>query len=295
MRENELLNKKMPDQLPIFFSDGSHNILNVYKTDIPSAPVFLIAPALGVRAKYYEYLCYLMVDHGWNAITMDWRGSGNSSVKVTNKTNFGYHEIITIDYPAIIDGIRTIFPDNPLYLLGHSLGGQLNLLFASLKGNKFKGLALIAGGSNFYKNLKFPQRYIRFFNYYLIRIVTSLCGYFPGDIFGFAGKESKNIILDWLQESLKGKYAVRNSPNDYEQLLKTLNLPVLFITLHGDHHVTQSCAKYLASKLVRADVHFVELHASDYNLKIKKFNHFNWNKNATPIIKVIADKLNIER
>jgi len=132
---------------------------------------------------------------------MDWRGTGKSSVKVNRKTRFGYHEIITLELPEIINYIRATHPDNPIYLLGHSLGGQIGLLYTALNQQMISGAILVAAGSNYYKNLKVPRRFGRYFNLKLIGWITYLCGYFPGDKLGFAGKESKIMIGDWLHEA----------------------------------------------------------------------------------------------
>lgn len=277
------------EEYPVSFSDGNFTSIDVFKNIVspPSAPVCLITPALGVRGSFYKYLAFEMAQNGWNVATMDWRGNGKSSVKVSRETLFGFHEILTIDYPAIMEAIKNVFPGNPLFLLGHSLGGQLNLLYSCLSTYPVNGAVLLAGGSNFYKYLSFPRNYGRKMNYFLIQILTNLFGYFPGDRLGFAGKESKTMILDWLHESLTGEYSVRNCPYDFNRLLSELELPVLFISLNGDHFVTSSCARFLARKLKKAKTTVTELDASDYNLNIKKFTHFNWKNSPEPITKTI--------
>ncbi len=266
----------------LLFQDQSHTSINIYqKEDRAKTPILLILPALGVRGSYYAPLAHIIVSAGFGAATMDWRGSGKSSVTVSRKTRFGYHEIIATELPEVVNCIRDTFPGRPLYLLGHSLGGQIGLLFAALDRHTISGVIMVAAGSNYYKNLKAPRRFGRYFNLLLIRWITSLFGFFPGDKLGFAGKESKTMIRDWLQEAMSGRYSVRNSVHDFERLLRQIDIPVLFITLFKDTFVTEKCAQFLAAKLKTADVSQIELDAADYNLP--DFSHFNWVKNPSPI------------
>lgn len=288
---NENYNSSMIcNEQKISFQDNTHTRINIYEnrstSSDPAGPLFLILPALGVRSDFYINLAFSMVNYGWNAVTLDWRGSGTSSVQVNRHSRFGFHEILSIDLPKIIREIKKIFPSNPLYIIGHSLGGQLALLYTSLHDQQVDGIILLTCGSNYYKNLKFPQDLIRLINYRLIKMFTSIFGYFPGNRLGFAGKESKNMIIDWLRESLTGKYKIINSPHDFEILLKTIDVPVLFMTLAGDKYVTAECACFLAEKLSQAKVSNLELTAADY--KLPQFTHFNWKKTPGPIVKTIG-------
>ena len=275
------------DVKKITFRDDSHVNINIFKNgkDVSSGPVFLVLPALGVRAGFYQPLVFSMVTKGWHVVTMDWRGTGTSSVQVSRKAGFGFHELLTIDLPGIVTEVKRLFPNSPAYLLGHSLGGQLALLYASLIEQTFEGVVVLTGGSNYYKNLKLFYRTIRLFNYRLIQIVTMICGYFPGHRLGFAGKESKIMMKDWLQESLTGVYNVSNNDKDFERLLGLIEIPVFFITLFGDKYVTSKCAKKLSQKLSNAEITKIELDAADYNLP--RFDHFNWRKTPDPIAEQI--------
>jgi predicted alpha/beta hydrolase len=270
----------------IHFKDQTRTSITVYGNKSSSIePLFLILPALGVRASYYEMLARTIAHAGFHAVTMDWRGTGKSSVQVSRKTRFGYHEILTTELPEIIQCIKRSYPGHPIYLFGHSLGGQIGLLYASLNPQTFSGAVLVAAGSNYYKNLNIPRRFGRYVNLNLIRWITFLCGYFPGDKLGFAGKESKPMILDWLHEAMTGRYSIRNSSRDYETLLTRIDIRILFITLVDDVMVTAKCAQYLAAKLATARVSRVELNMTDD--QFKKINHFNWAKKPAPVMETI--------
>ena len=116
-------------------------------------------PAMGVRAAFYEPLALNLGENGINAVTADLRGLGASSVRVGRGTDFGYHDMLALDWPAVVDAVRSRFPRSRIFLLGHSLGGQLNALYASVHPQTVDGLILVASCSVFYRGWPFPGNY----------------------------------------------------------------------------------------------------------------------------------------
>lgn len=169
--------------------------------------------------------------------------------------------------------------------MGHSLGGQIGLLYAS-QSTDVEGVIMIASGSNWYRNMSSSwKRYSRYVGYYAIKMLNMFFGYFPGTKFKFAGTEARQLITDWLHESLTGKYSVEGSTLDYEALLLNTRLPVLFVSLAGDTYVTESCSLYLASKLQSAHVEHVSL--SPESVGLKQACHFRWASRP----EIIAEKI----
>ncbi len=262
-----------PYLLPIALSDGHSTKITIYKNKNPEAPVALCLPAMGVRAEYYEVFALKLKRQGFHVVTSDLRGCGHSSLRASRQVNYGYLEILNIEFSEIIQQLRLHFNCEKVLLVGHSLGGQLSLLYAC-HDDSIHGVVMVASGSNWYANLPFPKNWIRRVLYRIALISTNVLGYFPGDFFRFAGKESKGLIKDWVYESRKGKYKVAGSEFDYEGCLSLVKFPVLFISLVGDNYVTRKCSEYLASKLTLAKTQFVFLDPQDYGLD--EASHFRW-------------------
>ncbi len=142
------------DEIAIVSQDGIASKITVFAEDpAPSAPVLICMPAMGVAAKFYEPLALPIVQEGWRFVTADLRGNGLCALRVGRGVNFGYHEMITFDWPAVVDKVKTLFPDAPVYLLGHSLGGQLSALYLAASPEAASGLILVAAPSVHYKRL----------------------------------------------------------------------------------------------------------------------------------------------
>ena len=97
-------------------------------------------PAMGVPARKYLPLSEELNNKGFASALFEWRGIETSSVRASRQHNFGYNEILSHDLPAAIKQVRQSFPDNPIYVLGHSLGGQLGLLLMCQMPDEFEGL-----------------------------------------------------------------------------------------------------------------------------------------------------------
>ena len=96
--------------------------------------------------RYYEPVLRALWAAGLNAAVFDLRGNGESSVTASRVIDFGYNEILTRDFPRAIDEAAKLFPSCPVFILGHSLGGQLACLYAASAGARIAGVILVASG-----------------------------------------------------------------------------------------------------------------------------------------------------
>src|SRR5262245_30704178 len=83
-------------------TDGSTTKFTVFQNDAPSKDVVILFPAMGVMASYYEPFAKALVEKNVIAITADLRGLGNSSVHPSPKSDYGFHEMLELDYKGII-------------------------------------------------------------------------------------------------------------------------------------------------------------------------------------------------
>ncbi|MDQ3395225.1 MAG: alpha/beta fold hydrolase, partial [Bacteroidota bacterium] len=108
--------------MEIKFRDGSTNKISIYNASNKAAPIIVCLPAMGVRARYFEPLAEALNKSGFHAITVEWSGLGNSSLRASRQVDFGLSDHVE-DLKEVMDIINKIFPDHQKILLGHSLGG----------------------------------------------------------------------------------------------------------------------------------------------------------------------------
>jgi len=269
--------------LPVRMKDGTSSSITVYapKGGKPDAPVFVCMPAMGTAARYYEALSSPFAERGWVLVTADLRGLGFSSVRVSAGTDFGYHEMITYDWPAVTDAVRNRFGGSPVFFLGHSLGGQLSALFLSSAPDAADGLVLVATPSVYYRGWNFPQSWAVLAGTAAAAGIAALLGYFPGKKVGFGQTEAKTMIRDWARQARTGVYRPSRSTLDFEKLLAALEKPVLAFSIRGDFFAPRRSVRNLCAKMAKARITHIHLDE-------KGLDHFNWVRNSQSIVDQIG-------
>lgn len=273
-----------PGHIDVTFDDGSSTRLTVVAAETADAPVVLCLPAMGVRASYYEILADALAEEGFHTVLADHRGCGESSVRASRKTSFGYAELLGCELPGIIEAVRKEFGVDKVVVVGHSLGGQLGLLHAATS-EHISHVAAVASGSAWYRKVPGVRGVGRFFGLQLMFSVTALWGHLPTWL-PFAGREARGVMRDWGYEAMTGRYKVRGGSVDYDEALARSTVPALFITFPDDTFVPRPCADHLAGKLTSADVTHVELPPARFRLA--RTDHFRWVMRPGPVAEAVA-------
>lgn len=269
--------------------DGSRNAIQVFAAVDTKAPVVVIFPALGVKAGYYRKFAEQLSAAGLQVVTTDHRGHGHSSLLPSRKVNFGYREQVEIEYPAILEAVQNRFPSNYIFIMGHSLGGQMGSMFVSRHSTTIRGLILNASCSVYYKGWKGLQGAGVLLAVLLARPIASVMGYFPGDKLKFGGKEARRLIGDWSYTGRTGKFRAKGSDFDYETAMQQSKVPVLAFSYAGDDSAPYASVKNLYGKFhPDAPVthhHLVHPEAG----KGRQYNHYSWVKQPEVSIGYIVE------
>lgn len=267
-------------------ADQSTNSLTIFeKTPQSNQPIILICPAMGVNASYYQKLGEALAERNYTAITLDLRGNGTSSIRPSRKVNFSYEDLINIDYVTAIRTIKKRFPKRKLFLLGHSLGGQLGCLYASKYPNQLDGLILIACCSVYYQSWKGAAKYRTWFGTQFLNIIAHIFGYLPGKQVGFGGLEAKGVIKDWSRQARTGRYELDDDAFNYENAMKQCQIPILAISFEQDTLAPKSAVEHLLQKFLNAPKTYHYLTTDDH--RNDNYSHFNWAKKTANIVAMI--------
>ncbi len=273
-------------QHSIVLKDNSKTAITEFaRTDKPEQ-VLIVLPAMGVFATYYDALASALVGPTTTLFTADLRGNGLSEIRPKKGVDFGYQDILDLDYQGIIDDVNQTYPGVPVFLLGHSLGGQLACLYCSRFPEKVAGLILVACPSVYYKGWSGFGRWTILGFVKFAKLVSNLLGYFPGKKLGFGGTEAKTLIHDWNHQGLTGKYEPKGAPINYEQSLGKLTTPTLVISFESDKYAPRESVEHLYKKMASAG-QIVHEHMQD--TKTIKYSHFNWVKKNGEITKLIKN------
>lgn len=85
----------------------------------------MIAPATGVKRRFYSAFAEHLVGHGFAVMTFDNSGIGESLSVPLKQSPTRLQDWGQQDMPAILSELMQRFPDTSYHLIGHSAGGQL--------------------------------------------------------------------------------------------------------------------------------------------------------------------------
>ena len=87
--------------------------------------VVLICSAMGVRQSYYYDFAEFVAEQKCAVITFDYRGVGSSAPASLRGFSADLEDWGVRDITAMIDMARREFPEAPLSVVAHSVGGQI--------------------------------------------------------------------------------------------------------------------------------------------------------------------------
>lgn len=258
------------------FADGVNSQMNLFRSHKKGSNlVIVIFPAMGVKGSYYKNAAQHFAANGINVFTVDHRGHGSSSVVPSRKCNFGYKQQIETEYVSMLEEVKRIFPQHKVVILGHSLGGQMGIMFISRYTYLADGIIINASCSPFYKGWGLAAGMGLWLFAWFIQILTFLLGYYPGNRTGFGGREAACLIYDWCHTVFTNRFLAYGSDFDYNDAMSRLRKPVLGITYEGDSSAPPEALRYLTDKLSLSNV---ELHHIHPPIGAKKYNHYSWAK-----------------
>lgn len=270
----------MSEILKVTAADGHGFDLTLYPA-AQNAPLLLIGPAMGTPARIYAPLAEAFAAQGLNAAVIELRGIGSSSLRAGRGTDFGYRDLVEKDWTAALAALRQRLAGPPIFLFGHSLGGQVAVLHAAARPAEVDGAVIVAAGSVYHGGWSGAQRLGIFAFTQFAGLLAGLLGYFPGKRVGFGGTEARTLMQDWARLARSGRFDLSGSGTDYEAALSELPLPVLGLSFEHDTFAPHRAQKNLLDKLARARVTHLPLGERDTGARL---DHYNWIKRPEAVV-----------
>lgn len=123
-----------------------------YPSKKPSQKFVIIASATGVKQKYYSNFSEFLTENGFTVFTFDYGGIGDSLPTSLKKFNTTASNWAKNDFESVIQHVHSTNPNCELFLITHSIGGQLLGIVPS--NHLFKGIITVASQSGSYNHWK---------------------------------------------------------------------------------------------------------------------------------------------
>ena len=274
------------DVLHVPTESGNRLAVHLHRGPIATAPVILVLPAMGTPARVYRRLAKALNKHDLNVAVADQRAHGDSIPSMSKRVDFGYAAMVEDDLPRVYDAVHHAFRGSRIVLLGHSLGGQVAMLFAGTGRRDVAGVILVAAGTVWWRTFASgPRRYGMYAVVRGIDLITRAVGFWPGNRLGFGGLQPRTLMADWTRLGRTGRFAPEGSRSNLEAGLAAMQVPILSITVAHDAFAPASAVEHLVAKASSAPVerwHFAG------SAELPRPDHYAWAKHPDPIAENIA-------
>ncbi|SLN15749.1 Alpha/beta hydrolase family protein [Falsiruegeria litorea R37] len=223
--------------------------------------------ATGVPRDYYRHFARWLVEaRGMACLTYDYRDFGTSLKGRLKDSPVTMSDWALIDMPAARFEMKRRFPDVPLWVIGHSVGG---MLMPSQDGiEDVDRMIGVCSGLVHHTDHDWPyQGLARLFWFGHVPFLVKVLGYLPGKITGFGADLPPQVYWQWRKwctspRSYLPEAGLTIPAPDWGRS----RAPVTMIALNDDDTIPPKCVWKL-SELYGAGVEKKTLTPSDYGLK----------------------------
>lgn len=273
------------ESLPAVTDDGHEATLLVQRGSPPRDLALLWLPAMGVPARKYRHFAAALAEQGWTVALHEWRGQESSNRRAARSCNWGYAELLR-DIAASRATLERALPGRRWVLGGHSLGAQLAALALSRDPADYAAYALVGSGHPWWRTFPGWQRGALLAAIGWFRTVSAICGYFPGERAGFAGREARGVMQDWAASAADGSYRPARIDFDAEARLRAVAMPALTLRLCSDVYVPRASLDHLVGKLPALQLQHGEI--ADREFASGRAGHFEWLREPQPVVQRLA-------
>ena len=250
--------------------------LAAYRFD-PAGPVkghVIIAAAMAVPQSFYAPFARHLATRGYTAWTFDYRGIGESLTGSLRRFKANLSDWLNKDYDALVHEVSEMSPKRPVFVVGHSFGGQVAPLLPSRE--RLAGLVNIAVGSGSMRhNTPRIRRSAPLMWHVLAPVFCPLFGYFPGARLGVIGDLPTGAMFQWRRWCLTPDYLLTGEPGARDAYASA-DYPVLALTFADDELLLEDGSRMLHGAYRKRPVDYRVLEAAQHGLP--RIGHFGFFK-----------------
>lgn len=262
-----------------------------YAAFVPPASIgtLLFLPAMAASYRSLEPFAAAVAERGITVVLGDPRGIGRSPPLPAPGLDFEMHDHLDYDWPAFISLARSLGGERkPLFLGGHSLGGQLSALYAGKNPQSVEGLVTIAACALSYRHWPLAKRPAIYAVYSAFNGLSLICGYLPGHRVGWGKPCAKSVTRTWSLWGRRGLYTNRDG-SSAESCFQHFRGRALVLSFTDDlSYAPKPAVDGLSGRLTGAAL--TRWHKSPAELGVPDIGHFNW-RQRPPVWSAVADWL----
>ena len=242
-------------------------------------PVVIINSATSVLCQYYGRFAAFLYRHGFDVVTYDYRGIGESRPPSLKGFKARWIDWGQLDFEAVLQYVVVAFPGQPVQVVAHSVGG----LLVGLAASSYVVSRVFTIGAQFayWRDYAPDRRAGLVLKWHVFMpMVTALFGYFPGKRLGWLEDTPRGVVRDWTARCPRFEDTYRRGPGALTQAERaalverfaSVRAPMLAVSVSDDEFATvpavQRLLRYYSGS---ATTH---LHVAPDSVGTQQIGHF---------------------
>jgi len=220
----------MPQEFELNARDGYRLAATRFDAESPKGAV-LMCGATGVPRRFYHRFAAALAAGGYTTVLFDYRGIGGSKPKSLRGFDADMTDWALKDLAGAVDWMKANIP-HPLFLTGHSFGGQVAGLLDNV--DDLAGMFTVSSQSGYYMLQGAEQKAAVFFHVHVtLPLLAKTVGYVPWKSMGIGEDLPKGVALQWAKWCRHPRYLRRESALPLHRY-KDFRAPVLATSIGDD-------------------------------------------------------------
>jgi len=265
--EEEVMASKGGTDITIPATDGFGLAATVFELKSKPQYVTVISAAMATPRRLYEVYARYLSRAGHFVVTYDYRGTGDSRPESLKGFKARMRDWVEYDMTGVIAWARAQYGSCPLFLFGHSFGGQAAGLL--------KEMVTVSSQSGYWGLHPGNEKYrVWFFAHIGFWLLSSLYGYLPWSRFVRGEDLPKQAALEWARWSRFPDYLCGDQTLEARRNFPRFTAPILAYSFSDDvwgskHSVDAMMSYYTKAPLERR-------HVKPDDLGVDKIGHIGF-------------------
>lgn len=210
---------------------GGYQWRHVHASDCLS-PVAIVNAATSVRCRYYSRFADYLYAHGWDVVTYDYRGIGESRRGSLYRFRADWADWGQHDFQGVLRYARETFPGQPIDVVGHSIGGFVIGLAESA--HCIRRIFTMGAQFAYWRDYLPADRRGMFWKWHvLMPVIATLLGHVPAKRLGWMEDTPKGVALDWARMSSRFEDTLRRGRQTSAGVPQAISLARNFETIRA--------------------------------------------------------------
>ncbi len=194
----------------------------------------LVGAATGIKRQFYQPFAQFLAKNGFTVLTFDYRGIGDSQSLALSECKATLVTWGRYDLTAALNHLISLSSGRPVFLLGHSAGGQLAGLMQNA--NALSAIFNVGSSSGSLRNMRWSYRLkAHIFMNVFIPLSNAMFGHTKSQWLGMGEPLPAGVAKQWQHWCNGQGYAKTSFGQEVQQhCYDTLTLPVKWVVAKDD-------------------------------------------------------------